>query len=382
MSKQAQSLLEHLGDIRDFRLERKKRHRLVDILAIGICSVIANGDDWTDMEEFGKAQYPWLKTWLELPNGIPSHDTFRRVFMLMPPAALHDVFEKWVQTAFADREFNHIAIDGKTQCSSGRAEKKGRPGCEAVHMVSAFASQHGLVLAQIKNGDKSNEIKAIPELLGRLDLEGATVTIDAMGTQKNIAEKIITGGGQYILALKDNHKNLAESVLRYFVSGLETDLPGMPYQYHQTEKTEHGRDELREYHLLGGAERLDAKGEWKGLSHVGWVRREWRENGATRHEDRFYLLSGTPTAQSFCEAVRGHWAIENRLHWVLDVAFGEDACRITGSGAENLGTLRHMAMNLLREENTYKRGIKGKRKRAAWDVRYLEDILSLKSVGF
>ena len=377
MTTPTRSLLDCLAEIRDFRLDRRKRHLLLDILAIGICSVIANGDDWTDMEEFGETHFEWLKTWLSLPNGIPSHDTFRRVFTLLPPEQLHICFAKWVQAAFSGRAVNHVAIDGKTMCASGREKKEGSPGKEAVHLVSAFASQHGLVLAQLKNGDKSNEIKAIPELLERLDISGATVTIDAMGCQKNIARKIVGGGGEYILALKDNQKKLHETARKYFLAAQLTEFAGLDHGHIQTRKEEHGRWERRDYHLLGNASFLDAKGEWAGLSHVGWVRRECRENGKVSVEDRFYLVSGAPTMKAFSEAVRGHWGIENRLHWVLDVAFREDDCRITGSGAENLGVLRHMTVNLLREEKTCKRGIKGKRKRAAWDVGYLETVLKL-----
>jgi predicted transposase YbfD/YdcC len=377
MTTPAQSLRDCLAEIRDFRLERKKRHLLLDILCIGICSVIANGDDWTDMEEFGRTHHAWLKTWLALPNGIPSHDTFRRVFRMLPPEQLHVCFVRWVQAAFAERSLPHIAIDGKTLRASGREKKKSDEGKEAVHMVSAFASQHGLVLGQVKNGDKSNEIKAIPELLDRLDISGATVTIDAMGCQKTIAQKVVEGGGQYILALKDNQKNLFEAVQKYFRAARASAFEGVVHEHIRTQKKEHGRWECRDYHVLGGASFLDGKEEWKGLSHVGWVHRECHANGVATHEDRFYLLSGSPTAQGFSEAARGHWEIENRLHWVLDVAFREDDCRITGSGAENLGVLRHMVLNLLREEKTCKRGIQGKRKRTAWDVNYLETVLKL-----
>ena len=376
MPEHTQSLVECLAEVRDFRREHKKLHRLVDILAIAVCSVIANGDDWQDMEEFGKIQHDWLKTWLLLPNGIPSHDTFRRVFVLLPPEHLQYCFQNWVQTLLPGKEITHIAIDGKTLRSSG-CEKKGKA---AIHMVSAFASQHGLVLAQLKNGDKSNEITAIPELLERLDLNGATVTIDAMGAQKNIAEKIVAGGGEYILALKDNQPTLAEAVKLCFLAGSLVDFKDRVHEHCQTvdEKKRHGRWERRSYYLLKNAGLVDPAGEWKNLSWLGWVHRECRENGKTTHEDRYYLVSGSPTVGSFREAVRGHWGIENRLHWVLDVAFGEDDIRINaGYGAANFGVLRHMVVNLLREEKSNKRGIQAKRKKAAWDVKYLEKVLNV-----
>lgn len=376
MADQAKSLLDCLGEISDFRLERKKRHLLIDILCIAVCSVIANGDDWTDMEDFGKAKHDWFKTWLELPNGIPSHDTFRRVLSLLSTDQLQTCFAKWINITFGERKISQIAIDGKTMRSSGRDKNEKRDKKEMIHMVSAFAGEYGLVLGQLKNGDKSNEIATIPDLLECLDVSGATVTIDAMGCQKNIATKIKDGGGEYILALKDNHPTLSERARAYCAEAEATDFGGMKHTSHATERREHGRDERREYHLLGGAKRLDESGGWKGLSHIGWVRHAWTESGIERYEDRYYLVSGSPTVKSFSESVRGHWGIENRLHWVLDVAFREDDCRVTGDGAENLGVLRHIAINALREEQSFKRGIKGKRKRAAWDVLYLELVLN------
>lgn len=364
-----------LTTITDFRMEKKVKHKLVDILAIGICAVIANADEWVDMEEFGKEQHEWFKTWLELPSGIPSHDTFRRVFTLLPPESLHHCFEHWIQTLIATRKPKHIAIDGKTV--RGSANK--RNSAKAIHVVSAYATDYGLVLSQLKNDDKSNEITAIPELLEHIDINDAVVTIDAMGCQKSIATQIVKRGGTYVLAVKNNQRKLFNGIEKYFFDGLHCSFSDLPYEHLRTVDGDHGRVETRDYHILHDGSFLDSLGTWGGIHSIGWVRRHSQENGVVSIEDRYYIISGKLSIECFSECVRGHWGIENRLHWILDVSFREDDCRVrSGYGAENLSLLRRFALNLLREEKSCNRGIAGKRKKAAWNVNYLAKVMGFK----
>lgn len=367
------SLKTHFSTLSDPRAQQSIEHKLIDIIIITICAVICGANSWVDVEHYGKSKQPWLGTFLALPNGIPSHDTFERLFAVLKPEELQQCFLNWVQ-AVHPIITGLIAIDGKTL--RGAYERGGRTSM--IHMVSAWASSNRLVLGQRKVEEKSNEITAIPELLKLLDLKGAVVTIDAMGTQKQIAHQIVAQQGDYVLALKGNQGNLHEDVKQLFESALAQQFKGIDHEYHVTFDRGHGRWEQRRYWVMGQTQYLLGAEQWAGLSSIGCVEAERHSKGKTTIERRYYILSLPPDAPRFAEAVRAHWSIENQLHWILDVAFREDearACR--GHGAENLSVIRHLAVNLLSQEKTSKGGIQAKRLRAGWDDDYLQKVLVL-----
>jgi predicted transposase YbfD/YdcC len=325
------------------------------------------------IETYGKVKQSWLKTFLALPNAIPSHDTFARVFARLDPEQLQTAFLSWVRSVSRRTASEVIAIDGKT---ARRSYDKGQ-GKGAIHMVSAWASQNRLVLGQRKVDDKSNEITAIPELLNVLDLQGCIVTIDAMGTQKAIAAQIVAQGGDYVLALKGNQGNLFEDIEQLFDWATSQAFSGIDHDFHETLETGHGRIEKRRCWNLGQVEGLIDGEKWSQLTSVARVEamREW--NGQTSREVCYYISLLAPDAQCLAEAIRTHWSVENPLHWVLDVAFREDYCRIrTGHAPENFTLLRHLAVSALNQEKTANVGIKNKRLRAGWDDDYLLKVLA------
>ena len=366
------TLIEHLSNLTDPRVERTKRHLLVDIVVIGICAVICGSDTWAGMEEYGMAKYEWLKGFLELPNGIPSHDTFGRVFSRLSAEEFRESFLGWINAVNEITGGQVVAIDGKTlRRSFDKASDKA-----AIHMVSAWAEANRLVLGQVKVDEKSNEITAIPKLLNMLDLSGCLVTIDAMGCQKEISKLIIKKEADYVLALKGNHGNLYEDVKFFFDDALTNGFGEFKYKYHETIDKGHGRIEVRRYWMVSDINWLDEKNQWKGLRSIGMVESERIMGEETTTEKRYYISSLTGDAQKFAYGVRGHWAIENSLHWVLDVAFREDESRIRkGNGAENFALLRHIALNLLKQERSSKVGVKIKRNKAGWDNDYLLKVL-------
>ena len=367
------SIAEHFETVEDPRIERSKEHLLIDILTIAILAVICGANGWVGIETYGKAKYKWLKKFLALPNGIPSHDTFARVFARLNPEQLQESFLSWVSAVSRVSEGEVIAIDGKTvRRSYDEGKNKG-----AIHMVSAWASQNRLVLGQRKVNDKSNEITAIPELLKVLDINGCIVTIDAMGTQKAIAEQIVAQGGDYVLALKGNQGNLFEDVQQIFEQAKAQDFQGIEHDFYQTINAEHGRIEKRRCWSLGRVEYLIDSEKWSQFTSIAMVESERQCGGQTSRERRYYISSLSPDAQQLAESIRSHWTIENPLHWVLDVAFREDECRIrTGHAPENFALLRHLALSALNQENTAKLGIYNKRQRAGWDNDYLLKILA------
>ncbi len=373
------SISTHFAALPDPRIERTKEHRLVDLLTIGLCAVICGADGWTDMETFGRAKEPWLRTFLALPSGIPSHDTFGRVFARLDPEAFGRCFVAWVRAVAPETLHHLVAVDGKTLRGS-----HDRPNGQApLHLVSAWAAASGLVLGQVAVDDKSNEITAIPTLLRLLDLEGCLVTIDAMGCQTAIAAQIVEQGGDYVLALKDNQPTLHQEVQHTFAQARADDFAvyaPTDYDYARTVDSDHGRLEIRRHWTLYDPEllaHLDPEGRWAQLRGIGLVEAERQVGATVTVEQRYYLLSAPLRAAAFGQAVRSHWGIENRVHWVLDVSFHEDACRVrTDHGPQNLAVLRHLALNLLRRERTRKGSIATKRFTAALDETYLARVLA------
>lgn len=371
------SLIQCLSSIPDYRSGNAVDHKLIDIMAIAILGTICCADTWTDIEDFGESKKEWLSTFLELPNGIPSHDTFGRVFANIDPQAFHNAFIEWVSEITHLLKGQVVSIDGKTVRRSH--DKKNNKS--AIHVVSAWANENKLVLGQIKVDEKSNEITAIPELLKLLDVNGCIITIDAMGTQKEIAKTIIECDADYVLALKENHKTLHDDVELYFKEEILTkskkDLKEKG-NYHVTYDKSHGRIEKREYYIEKDIHWLSQKGQWEKLSSIGMVICEITEGEKHTKDSRFYINSIECNAEEFARYQRSHWGIENSLHWVLDVAFREDDSRVRKDNApENLSILRHMTLNLLKQEKTLKRGIKGKRLKCGWDNDYLFKVLGI-----
>ena len=353
----------------DPRVAGRSRHLLVDIVVIAICAVIADCDDWSDIAQFGQKREAWFRRFLKLPHGIPSHDTFERVFAALDSRAFQGCCLKWFAAVGEVLGLGHIAIDGKTLRGSGSSEL--RP----LHVVTAWATEANLSLGQMAVDKKSNEITAIPKLLELLDLKGALVTIDAMGCQKEIAKKIVECGGNYLLTVKANQEKLLEDIQATVEKALDGKFaPGVVRQV-TTREEGHGRQEERSYVVIENVEGLRDRKSWAEITVVGMRSRELTVNGKTTTQVKYFIASRRMPARACAKALRGHWEIENNLHWQLDVSFGEDSSRIQErQAAENFGVLRKNALSLLKR-NPAKKSIARKRKAAALDTAFLEEIL-------
>lgn len=364
------SIAHHFITITDPRLEHNKAHKLIDIIMISICAVVCGAESFVDISDFGTAKEGWFKSFLELPNGIPSHDTIGRVFSLLNPKQFQSSFSEWMQSVTKLTKGQVIAIDGKTNRRTfGKLTK-------ALHLVSAFATANGVALGQVATDKKSNEITAIPELLKLLDIRGCLITTDAMGCQADIAADIVNRGGDYLLAVKGNQGLLYRSIKTCFV---DENLERLT---NTTENSGHGRIEKRVCEVMGGNDiisKLNHKNNWVGLSTIVKVSatRTTRKTGVVSEQTRYYICSlKKPSAERIQTAVRAHWGIENSLHWVLDMAMREDESRIrTDHAPANMAVLRHIALNVIRSDKTRKVGIKASIKKAGWSNTYLEKLL-------
>jgi predicted transposase YbfD/YdcC len=360
--------LKYFAELRDPRVERNREHLLEEILLIAIAAVLSGAESWNDIADYGEAKREWLKTFLTLPSGIPSHDTFNRVFQALDPQEMERGFVAWVSSIARLTAGEVVAIDGKALCGSRESGKK-----TLVHMVSAWAEGNGLVLSQRKVDEKSNEITAIPKLLDALELAGTVVTIDAMGCQRSVAEKIIGKKANYVLAVKENQGSLLEGIKDSFRQ-LGADAVDEEID------CGHGRVERRRCSVIADLSLLENALEWASLQGLVRIEAEryHKATGKTERETRYYITSLTPDAARLNRTVRQHWGIENKLHWVLDVGFGEDLSRKrAGHAAQNFSVLNRIALNMLKQDKNSKRGIKGKRLNAAWDNPYLLKLLGI-----
>jgi predicted transposase YbfD/YdcC len=363
------SLISILRDVPDPRVDRTKDHDLTDLLVIALCTILCGGDSFYDMEEFADVRQPWLKTFLTLRNGPPSHDTFNRLFQAMDPTAWADALTRWTQSVRSALGREVVALDGK---SLRRALNAGE---DVRTIVSAWATESGLALGQRKVRHKSNEITVVPDLLRILDLAGCIVTADALHCQKNIAKEVIEADADYVLSLKGNQGTAFTEIKTFLDDALARQSKGLVFK--ETIDKGHGRLETRRYWQTQEIGWFADQGQWEGLKSVGLVESVREKNGAKTVERRYYLSSLRADIDQFARAVRGHWSIENQLHWLLDVVFAEDQSRARSEhAAENLAALRRLAVNLLRKDTKCKRSIKGKLMRAAIDPDYLRHILS------
>ena len=369
------SLEEHFSSVTDPR-GANIEHRFFDIIAIAILGTICGADGWVEIEQFGKQKLNWLSEYLWLGNGIPSHDTFGRVFSRIDPEEFQASFMKWVKAIHQVTQGQVISIDGKQM--RGSHEKS--QGKRAIYLVSAWAEQNHLVLGQRQVAEKSNEITAIPDLLRLLEIKGCIVTIDAIGTQTKIAKQIIRAGGDYLLAVKHNQGKLYRDLEMLFSYDQQQGFQDGPYDYHKEVKKGHGRIDVRECWVTSDPEYLNSVGQtkkWSKLQSIIMMVRKRIINGEETVKTRFYISSLDADAKRILQATRQHWGIENGLHWVLDIAFNEDRSRVRKDHAPaNLAVLRHMAVNLLKQETSAKGGIKAKRLQAGWNEDYLLKVLS------
>jgi predicted transposase YbfD/YdcC len=367
------SIIEHFSIITDPRVDRNKDHQLTDIMMIAICAVICGADGWADIEQFGNETYEWFETFLELPNGIPSHDTFGRVFAMIDAAEFEQAFVSWVRTIAQLTTGDIVAIDGKTN----RRSHDRKIGKDAIHLVSAFASRNGITLGQRAIDTKSNEMKAIPKLLEILNISGCIVTIDAAGCYSNVIDMIVKRKADYVIAVKQNQPTLYSDIEQLFEREQNSDLA-----YACTEKKSHGREEKRECWVINTKPELDQiqhTEKWKNLASVARIINTRIVGGKATTENRWYISSlSSGDAAQLLSAVRQHWAIENTLHWTLDVTFREDDSRIRIKNAQqNFSLLRKLALNLIKQDTETKGSVRMRRKKAGWSQEYLLKLLNI-----
>jgi predicted transposase YbfD/YdcC len=372
-------LLRAFSQLKDPRVNRTKKHSLMDILTIAVCAIICGADGWVQVEEFGDCKKDWFKKFLDLPNGIPSHDTFGRVFAALDPAAFEECFMGWINELASASTGRLIAIDGKTI----RRSLDAASGKAAIHMVNAWCEANHMVLGQVATDEKSNEITAIPQLLKLLDIKGAVVTMDAGGCHKKIAQQIVDQGGHYLIQLKGNQGTLHKETIELFDNCLTDDCHGISYSTAVTTDKGHGRIEQRRIWATSEVDWFAEKDKWKGLRTLIRVQAKRTIGEQTSSEYRYYITSmPADNASSLLEYIRKHWGVENGLHWCLDIAFREDERRIRqGNAAENYARLSRIAMNLLKAQTKHKVGIKTKRLCCGWSDDYLFRVLTQQDLG-
>ena len=366
-----EGLIEHFSKLEDPRVDRNKKHELIDVIVLCVCAVLSGAEGWCDIEEFGRTKLDWLRRYVPLANGIPVDDTIARIISALSVSGFQECFLSWMEDVVKLSDGEIIALDGNTH----RRSHDRKRGVKALHMVSAWGCRNGVVLGQVKTQEKSNEIVAIPELLEKLELKGCIVTLDAMECQRAIAKQVKEGGGDYVLALKRNQPELDREVREYFEVAEEEDLDGSEIGHEATSEEGHGRIEHRNYFLSTDLSSLSGVEKWKGLKAIGMVESERHSGGRVSFEQRYFITS-LGDVKLFQQAVRSHWGIENKLHWRLDVTFREDESRIRrGNGPHNIGVIRHVAMNLLKRKKT-KISYRKKRIRAALNDDFRGNLLT------
>jgi predicted transposase YbfD/YdcC len=364
-------LSDHFSELTDPR-RREVTYPLINIVVIAVCAVICGADDFVSIAHFGRTKKDWFAKFLDLTNGIPSHDRFNAIFAAIKPAEFEKCLLNWITTLHEVTDGQIIAIDGKTLRGSFDAASSKA----AIHMVSAWATANHITLGQVQVDEKSNEITAIPKLLEILELNGSLVTIDAMGCQTEIAQAIVDAGADYVLAVKGNQPTLHEGIVNFFHDHFDDDFARTEARRHRSTNKGHGREEFRMYVICPVPDDLPDRERWADLKAIGVAMNIVYRDGKECSESRYYILSRKLTAKRFAEAVRSHWSIENNLHWQLDVTFQEDKCRIRKGHADaNFSGLRRAALSLLKNDSSKKLGIKNKRLAAGWDESYLEQVL-------
>jgi predicted transposase YbfD/YdcC len=372
-SHQCLTLTHYFITLKDPRVAGRTRHRFLDLITIALCAVLAGANDWHEVAVFARRRHAWLAGFLPLPHGVPAHDTFERLFARIDPHRFGQCFARWVAAVGAALGIKHIALDGKTL----RGSRQRSTGLGPLHVVSAWSTEAHLSLGEVRVADQANEIVALPKLLQLLDLQGALVTVDAMGSQKEVARLVVDGGGDYIFTIKGNQPHLLEDIQNSLQKALDSDDTALGCDQYTTQERGHGREESRRYTILHNPEGIRGLQEWAGLHTIGLCHSECVRNGKTTEEIRYFIGSLAGTAQEYAAGLRDHWKIENCLHWQLDVTFREDDSRVRQrQAAENFGLLRRLALSML-QRHPAKQSVAKKRYEAALDPCFLEEIFAV-----